>query len=92
MENISKGFKNWQGIARIPSADNAIQIWSLMVDDWTYHKDNFPDRVPAGFENCSLEDLEFTSHPRKDRLLARPAGTKIPFHIWRGALQGFNTK
>lgn len=92
MDTTSKGFESWQGIARIPSVDTAIQIWSLMADDWTYHKDNFPDCVPVGFENCSLEDLEFTSHPNQVCLLARPVGTQIPFHVWRGALQGFNVK
>ena len=89
MEHTSKGFESWQGIARIPSEDNAIKLWNLFCDDWAFHKEHNPERVAVGFENCGLEDLEFTSHPTKCWLLARPAGTKLPFLVWRGALQGF---
>jgi hypothetical protein len=92
MKNASKGFENWKSVMRLTDASAAGGIWGVLQDDWDFHKTHHADRVPGGFENCSLDDLEFTSHRRKDYLLARPAGTQIPFHVWRGALQGFEAK
>ena len=92
MNTTSKGFENWKSAMRIPDGPTVGDLWDLFQDDWAFHKKNHADRVPVGFENCSWDDLEFTSHPSQDCLLARPAGTQIPFHVWRGALQGFNAK
>lgn len=94
MANASKGFENWKKVMRIPTTPTIGDLWNIFQDDWTFHKLNHPTRVPAGFENCTWDDLEFKTDPvlGRARYWARPAGTDIPFHAWRGALSGFEAK
>lgn len=91
MENTSKGFENWKHVMRIPDSPTIGDLWNIFQDHWSFHKQHHPTRVPAGFENCTWEDLEF-KRDRKDRCWARPAGTDVPFHVWRGGCAGFEAK
>lgn len=91
MENTSKGFENWKKVMRIPTTPDIGDLWNIFQGDWTFHKQHYPSRIPAGFENCTWDDLEFKTD-RKRRYWARPAGTDIPFHVWRGACAGFEAK